>query len=228
MTSWRQIEEGYENLAKREKIMMIATIVVVMFVGVQGLFVDPLEAEIKELREEETVLIDQMSTLNITLVEKQLQVETDIDEPTRIAITELESELARIAGQLDDKIADLIEPSVMKKVLLEILDAQSKLRLTGLKNVPVKSIEDILKERNETNIVEDVLSDDDSALLFRHGLEFSFTGSFVALVEFMKKMEALNWNFYWSELQFKTVVYPHSEIKMKIFTLSNDEEVIAI
>ena len=228
MTSWRQIEEGYESLAKREKIMMIATIVVVMFVGVQALYVDPLEAEIKTLWEEETVLIDELSTLKITLVEKQLQAETDIDEPTRLAINDLESELANLSTQLDDKIADLIEPRVMKKVLLEILDAQSKLRLTELKNVPVKSIEDILKERNETNVVEDILSEDDGALLFRHGLEFSFTGSFVALVEFMKKMEALNWNFYWSEMQFKTVVYPHSEIKMKIFTLSNEEEVIAI
>lgn len=228
LSSWQQIEQKYAELEKREKVMLMATLLVTMLVGVQGLFVDPLEKKMKDLRDVEGQVIEEMSTLNITLVEKQLQVEVDIDEPTRIEIAELEARLQQLQGRLNDKIADLIAPSEMKTVLSGILKTETKLKLTELKNVPVKSIQSILQEQEQEELLEEVVESSNGRELYRHGLEFSFKGSFSALTALLEKIESLSWKFYWSDLHFRTISYPLAEVKLTIYTLSNDEEVIAI
>ena len=57
-----------------------------------------------------------------------------------------------------------------------------------------------------------------------HSLEFVVEGSYLDVLRYLEKVEALPWRFYWQVLELKTAEYPINRVRVRLNTLSMDKE----
>jgi MSHA biogenesis protein MshJ len=57
---------------------------------------------------------------------------------------------------------------------------------------------------------------------YRHGMQMEFSGDFFATLEFLRRLEALEWKFFWESVRFDVTEYPQAIATVRVFTLSLD------
>ncbi len=115
--------------------------------------------------------------------------------------------------------SDLIDPTQMRIVLEELLQAQRGLRLISLSNLDVRPL---------VEADEDSERSDDSPRLYRHGLVLVLEGAFLDCLAYLRSVEALPWQLYWSRLELEADDFPVNRILVELHTLSLEEEWIGV
>lgn len=115
--------------------------------------------------------------------------------------------------------SDLIDPTQMRIVLEELLQAQRGLRLISLSNLDVRPL---------VEADEDSERSDDSPQLYRHGLVLVLEGAFLDCLAYLRSVEALPWQLYWSRLELEADDFPGNRILVELHTLSLEEEWIGV
>ncbi len=115
--------------------------------------------------------------------------------------------------------SDLIDPTQMRIVLEELIQAQGGLRLISLSNLDVRPL---------VEADEDSERSDDSPRLYRHGLVLVLEGAFLDCLDYLRSVEALPWQLYWSRLELEADDFPVNRILVELHTLSLEEEWIGV
>ena len=102
-----------------------------------------------------------------------------------------------------------MSPDRMISLLKELLDKQSKLTLINFNVLPVVTI--------ESNI-------DGGNLFYQHGLTMELEGEFEALSDYLSQIESLPLQLFWDDLVIETQNFPTLTIKLRVHTLSQDED----
>jgi MSHA biogenesis protein MshJ len=103
--------------------------------------------------------------------------------------------------------------------MLESVLAGSK----GLKLIELQSIAPtpILLERPEQG-------EEPKAGLYRHGVTLIFEGSYFDIQQYLEKLEALPWKFYWKKFDYLVGDYPTASVELEIYTLSTNKAFIGV
>ena len=56
--------------------------------------------------------------------------------------------------------------------------------------------------------------------IYRHGLEITVSGSYLDLLSYLTDLEKLPTRMYWGKLELSAVEYPHTTLKLTVYTLS--------
>ena len=104
---------------------------------------------------------------------------------------------------------------MMPRVLEQVLDAQSKLKLLALENIPVVAITDHPSKAG-------------SMTLFRHGVIIELEGSYHAVLAYLQTLESLAWRLQWSSLDFEVGEYPLGKLTLKVFTYSTEKNWLGV
>lgn len=193
----------------RERLLVLLTALVLMFVVWQTMFMQPLQQQAARSRAELAALEQRIVAANRNLEEQILQLAGSGDEQ-RTRIASLRRRIDEINATLGNHAAELIDPAEMAQVLDGVLKEQSRLTLVRIRNT-----------------TPDSMSADEgpeAVTFYRHGLEIEVEGSYAACLEYLNAIEALPWRLYWQVLELDVIDYPRNRIRIEVSTLSLDEE----
>ncbi|MBT8102998.1 MAG: type II secretion system protein M [Gammaproteobacteria bacterium] len=199
-----------DALSLRERLLMLATALVLIAVLWHTLLMQPLEERARETRAELTALEERIAMANLSLEEQILQLAGGGDEH-RTRIASLRKRIDEINATLGNHAAELIDPSEMAQVLEGVLKEQSRLTLVRIRN----TTPDFLSAEEE---------DPSAVTFYRHGLEIEVEGTYAACLEYLNAIESLPWRLYWQVLELDVIEYPRNRIRIEVGTLSLDEE----
>jgi hypothetical protein len=64
--------------------------------------------------------------------------------------------------------------------------------------------------------------------VYVHGLEMTFAGDFFSTLNYVKRLESLEWRFSWALVSLTLDEYPKAEVKIRLETLSLTEGWIGV
>jgi len=203
----QQWSERIDALDLRERILLLAASVVVLFLIVDSLGLQPAlaaqqvaEQRIADLEMKLSALHRQASLFNDKSDHNPLV--SRYESRHRLA-AELSGLDARIIGQL----GALVEPAQAAEVLEQVL--------TGHRGLKLKSLQASSESRGKLASHKARNSTD----LGRYQLEMVVEGGYLDLLHYLQELEAMPWKFFWQKVNFQTTEYPHAETRLRLYTL---------
>lgn len=143
---------------------------------------------------------------------------------------QLQDALANIDAELKELSVGLVAPENLPIVLKDLIRHEPKLQLlamTALAPEPVAlstapqnvSGEDVDSGVEESS--QDQTQESQNAQVYRHAVQLVVRGRYFDIAKYLEDLEAQDWKFYWSELDYKVTKHPQAEVLIEVYTLSS-------
>lgn len=203
----QQWGERIDALDLRERILLLAATVVVLFLLVDSLGLQPTlksqqiaEQRIAELEMKLSAFHQQANLVNYRSEHDPLAVHQETRDRLSAELSELD---ARILGQL----GALVEPAQAAEVLELVLTGHRGLKLKSLQATS-QSLDSLAPDRGHN-----------TAGLARYQLEMVVEGGYLDLLRYLQELEAMPWKFFWQAVNLQTTEYPRAETRLQLYTL---------
>ena len=252
---WRTMNDRFNQLSMRERVLIVVSLAIAIIYVIYSFVLEPNYARHKQLTTQLSSLKQQQRQYGFTIAELQQVLATDPDKVIKLRIARAENELKKANGKLTDLTADLINSNQMVSVLGDVLSRAKKVKLIAIESLPVTTItgnkqaaekeqtkalpilanaggkalnadELINVDAISANMDAVLASSGSEALLYRHGLRITMTGSFFDIQAYLDSIEQLPKKFYWEVFDYQMQAYPTAEVVMEIYTLSINKEFI--
>ena len=233
MLQMRRWEMNFETLwrknTKREKILLMVTLPLIVLIIIQLLVVQPLENEKKNLAVKIQSVNSEMNKLNEQLdsTQKLLAVSSKVKLGKQLKSLEVQIEQQKkLLKQLTD---NLIAPEQMAAMVEKLLMQRGKLKLLSLKNLepqglPEKTSAELSAKASSKGNKTVVINNDEESivLVYRHPLEIKLRGRYFQVMEYLKALESSGYKFYWEQLDYQVDKYPMAEVTIRLSTLGTE------
>lgn len=213
---WHIYSEKFNALSTRERLIIVFSLLVVILFAWWSLFASPLLAESKSLQEQSTGLERETATMQLTIQSIHQRLAKGVHQ-TQVQQLEIQRrELARINALLKEKTLELVDPDEMFTLMQQLVFADSKLKLTGLKR---KKVSAVFKNDNEER---------EQPQIYRHVMHMQFEGGYQDTLKYVSKLEALDWKLIWDRISLKTLDYPRIQVDIELSTLSDNRHWVGL
>ncbi|WP_006788258.1 hypothetical protein [Thiorhodospira sibirica] len=137
----------------------------------------------------------------------------------RERIAQLEPEIAGIREALSKHVAQLISPTQMNTVLRALVGTNEGLQLISLQSLPPAEI--IL---GPSDPAETQHPPEHALRVYRRGVDLELQGSYHALIAYLDMLADLPWVLGWDWLNVAGDDYPVGTFRLRLYTLSIDQE----
>ena len=232
---WQRWQTYFDARPIREKIAVAALLLAAVYSLFFVLWLAPLNAQYEKLVADSTALSRELDSLTAT--EKVL---TDglRHDPTAAKAKQLEA-LQRQLDELDQSLASLslglIPAPQLPVVLRDVLRQRGQLALLSLQALPAQAIALDTPSAEGKNAAQHESENDDPEQgssspqktapaapvhLYKHSVRVRFKGRYFDVQRYLAALENSEWRFYWENLEYRVVRYPHAEVTVDVFTLS--------
>jgi len=196
-----------DALELRERILLMAAGIAVMFLLVDNLWLQPtLKAQ--------RVAEQQIADLEIKLNSLQqnaglLSMNSTADPlaPRHQHRDQLRTELTDLNARILNQLGALVEPAQAAKVLEQLLGRHAGLKLATL-SASTEPLSDM-----STGAASD------SPELARYQVDMVVKGGYLEVLKYLASLESLPWKFFWQQVNFQSTEYPHAETRLQLYTL---------
>lgn len=214
--SYYNLSSKFNAMSLRERAMVAAAVLAVIILAWDQFLMRPLGERKTQLSQEIETIQRNLKTLTDT-IEGRAQ-----GNPLSLAMEQkasLTQSLAAVDAQLQAESAGLIPPERMLEALRDVLETQRGLRLIGMRNFPVSSLATATDANGQPQATSGP---------FVHSLELVVDGSYLDVLRYLEKVEALPWRFYWQVLELKSTDYPINRVRIRLNTLSMEKEWLGV
>jgi len=221
---------SYEKLSSREKKIVLSTVITALFLIGYLLLIEPVFISSSALLTEQQKISEANKTLTLIIEEAQ---DKEIEDPN----AELRKQLEKLIKDKKNKqerinlsIQALVAPKQMVSLLESVMTEDKKLKLISLKNLPEIAMNisgNSLFEINKTGDSENKNAAS-NALFYKHVFEVELEATYGSALEYLKRLDSVQWPLFWQGLRYETTTYPKGILKIKIYTLSMSEEVLGV
>ncbi|KPQ28027.1 MAG: MSHA biogenesis protein MshJ [Marinobacter excellens HL-55] len=204
--------QWYNDRPIRERALMVVTACVLVFVLGWELVVAPvqtrqqqLDNRLQSLSAERDALLSQQQTLNS-------QLASDPSEELRQRLTARQGRLDRLDQQITKTAGQLITPRDMVTLLRTMLSAQQQLELESMVLMAPVPVFDGRQGGNEEAEPE--------PLLYAHDVELKIQGSYLHVLAYLQRLEAMDERLGWMQLEYQAGTWPKGEASIRVRTLS--------
>jgi MSHA biogenesis protein MshJ len=200
----------FDRLSLRERLLILAAVLAVLFVLWDALMLAPLEVRRRALSTE----VDSLQS-GITATAAVLQ-SSMIDDPTRTAalqISRTQRDIDALDQQLQSAAVGLLPPDRMTAVLQDVLRRRQQVTLVSLRT------------ETATRLLQ---GSADQGGPFLHPVELVLRGSYLDILDYLQALEALHWRLYWKTLELDSSAYPNDRVRIEIGTISLDRAWLGI
>jgi MSHA biogenesis protein MshJ len=218
---WRKVSEWVDAKSLRERALVFAALLTFLISIFYSAFLDPefatsrrLSQDIAQRQGEIRALQDEISKL--------LQArQQDPDRVNRTRLAVLQTSLADANARISAEERKFTAPAQMREVIKELLGHNHRIKLVGMKTLPVSSISE---DRGAEAQAPKLAAKPQAAerVVFRHGIELTVSGSYLDLLAYIVELEKLPSQLYWGALELDAAQYPNLQLKLTLFTLSLD------
>jgi MSHA biogenesis protein MshJ len=213
----RLLLASIDALSLRERLLVFIALLTIVGGAWQALLATPLADREQRAWMQIEASQGRLDQLGTSIEMAAAGIGVNGTDPDRMLA--LRTEAARNDEAVRVFTTDLVDPGQMRFVLEDLIRRQSGLELVRAGNTPVSPLLDY--EQGGT-------ANDNRPMLYRHGLSLELEGSYLDCLEYLKAVEALPWQLYWSRIRLQTLAHPRIRIAVEIYTLSLDEEWISV
>ena len=213
--------EKIEALSLRERVLVVISASALLIFLWWSLFAAPLRAETQQLRQLNQSLQTEVATLKTTTRDLRQRMAQGVHEKEKIKLQQLQQELEQVNQRLQQKTRALIEPDEMFELMQQMLFAESKLKLTEIKRKAVLPL----------FTAQEGAQDGESSSqpgIYRHVMKIGFDGRYRDVLNYVKKLESLQWKLVWDHIELRTIEYPKIHIEIEISTLSDNQSWVGL
>lgn len=212
----------YESLSLRERGFIMLALVGLLIAAWDSLLMQPLRLARSALESE----------LSMAGTQGAAAHGADASDPRHANITragELQTQLAGLDAQLASTTSGFVSSNRMIQVLHDVLDAQGRLELVSIRNLPVTSLVPAAPV-NDPNAPAGAPAPAAGTVPgtavaqppYVHAVEIVIDGQYSDILEYLAALEALPWKFRWTSLDLSTAGYPRNRVRIELATLSLD------
>lgn len=196
---YRQLAKRIDQVVPRERLLLLAGILAVIYALWSLLFMFPQRKAIALAKTEEAALVKQVAQLQqkITDIEKNAA-----QLPTSAQV----SEIAPNGG--------LVSSATVVPVF---------------KSLAVQQQGGVLKELINLSDQPFTLAGNDAGVkismpLYEQGVTVAFDSNYAATYNYLQSLESLKWMIFWDELKYTVTTYPNAEVRLTVHTVSKGKE----
>ncbi len=215
-----QINDKINALSLRERILVFITVSALMIFLCWMLWISPLRAKTADLQQQNRSLQKDIATLTETSHVLQQRIQQGVHQKATFKLQQLRKELAQVKQILQQQTRTLIEPNEMFALMQQMIFAESRLTLTGIKRKQVQALfaapDDAAKDQK------------DSPEIYRHVMQISFDGRYRDVLNYTRKLEGLEWKLIWDRIDLQSLEYPRVHVDIEISTLSDKKSWVGL
>ena len=117
---------------------------------------------------------------------------------------------------LAKKTFDLVEPDQMFQLMQQLIFAESNLKVIAIRR---KQVTPIFSQDTKTGDEKN----NDQPEIYRHVMQMSFEGKYIDVLNYISRLEGLDWKLIWDRIALKTDEYPIIKADIEISTLSGNK-----
>jgi MSHA biogenesis protein MshJ len=204
----QQYVERLDAMALRERVLIFGALALLLVLVANTVYIAPLRAKQSRLAAE---MAQQQKEMDALQGELQRLVKGNADDPdaaSRRRETALREELRQLNARIVEEQRRFTPPQRMRGMLEEMLEKNRRLALVDLRTLPAAPI---AGQRPGA-----------SGGMYRHGIELTVRGSYGELYEYLRALEKLPNQLYWSRAELAVAKYPLLTLKLIVHTLSFD------
>ena len=229
MDKLKQFIARIDALSLRERAIVMAGILTLMFLGWYSYLMEPLLQEEKRIMSELDDKRTQLQSLNDQFVQMTGQRQQDPDQENSKKLANIRQQVAQVKQQVNSATANLVPPETMPDILRMVLNKTqglTLLSLNGLGGTPLV----LTKEADEATKAGAVAvqKDSDPATVFKHGMQIEIAGNYFETLNYMRALEDLEWGFFWDQVSFEVKDYPQAKTRITLYTISLSQNWIGI
>lgn len=225
MRSWESLAARIDALSLRERGFVMAGVLAVTYFLWSSAIMQPMERRQRELSSDQLRVAAELTALNAQAQAMLKQAKEDPNKIHRAELEALKAELAGLNKDLEGTTDHLVPPGQMAKVLEAVLLGSSGLQLlqvASLGSSPLVPESKPAAPKAKDAAQEDPDIDVPARKVYKHGVKLVMQGSFFSVLEYLRKLEQLDWNFFWDAVEFRVVDYPDATVEITVFTISLD------
>ncbi len=210
-----KMAERFDALSVRERLLILATIITLLFVSWDSLLMSPLGE-----RQSKTIVGMQSVSQQLDKIASQVtSLSTKKSKNTESQLQKRINDVRRLLVEAKEKqtqaTGDFVPPDKMISVLRELLEAEKGLQLTLLKSLGTTSLQERVSvsgnTANETN---------EKSTIYKHGLQVVFEGDFFSTLRYLQALESMPWHFHWDAVDYQVLDFPRARVSIIVHTLS--------
>ncbi len=217
LARWKVLNDRYVALSRRERLLLAAALVFGPLFIANTLLIEPLSVRKRSMNSSLAAQRSSQAELQGQVASLQQQAKLDPDAAKRAEQGRLQAEQGSLDGQIRTFSDSLVHPSEMNALLEGLLVRQSGLRLLGLKTLAPQSILPALPAAEPGKAQKKPAFD-----LYRHGVELRIEGTYGELQTYLSHLEKLPSRLLWGQLDYRVLDYPKAEVRLTVYTLSNE------
>lgn len=203
-----KLQERFDSLTPREKIIVFGTVLVALWSGWDNLFYQPITLKQNTLKQQLTNLNSQIASQQLAAIQLENNDKTDPNAVNQTKLLELKAQYSSLQEQIMFGHKKFVPASLMAKALSDMLKQNQQLTLVKLDTLPTTTLLDAKQQHHP---------------IYKHGLAITFTGNYTDTVNYLKALEALPWAIVWDSIDYQVKEYPVAEITIHVVTLSFEE-----
>ncbi len=207
--------------ALRERVLLLGTAIVLIGVVADVVFLAPLRDALDQTASQRDEVAASLGESRDQLATLRDRLDEDPNTEIRQRIEDLERRLRGIDSRLSTRRERLIGASDMVAVLRGLIERDKGVELVTIESEPSQVVEEFAVGDSEK-------SDAVPARVYRHGVHVVLEGRFGDAVGYLRAVEDLRWRFFWDQLDIEVIDYPTTRIRVRVHTLSLDEDWIGV
>jgi len=236
-TRWRTLQRRFDQLAKRERLLMIGAALALTLVLADRLWLSPALAAFKLAQVRQTTARAALATLQADALALQNLGSTQ----ARKQQADLAAWRQRVRdgdSALRRHEQSLVGPDRMVSLLEQLLARQGQVRVRAMRSlgradllnpgVPGPSAGQDKALRATAAAGAAAAADPAAPTLYRHGVELVLEGGFADLLQYLRAVEALPQRVLWGSVSLKVEQHPKSVLTLRVYTISRDRHWLEI
>jgi MSHA biogenesis protein MshJ len=220
---WLPFANRIDAASLRERVMIFAAATLVLITLINSLLIEPLLVKQKQ-RVQEITQIQHTTAQLQTQIQAIIQAGSiDPDLALQARLDQLHQQTVASGKTLDDIQNKLITPQQMPALLEDLLRSNRDVHMVSLKTLPITELTD-----NKTATKPENKTDDKLPHIYRHGIELTISGKYLALTHYLSALESLPWRMFWGQAAMSVDEDGAVQLKLRLYTLSQDKTWLSI
>jgi MSHA biogenesis protein MshJ len=219
------VVKAYDGISAREQKVILLGVVSTLALLFFMLLIEPLFIRHQNISSEYDTVVVASNKLKAQLEETLTRKFQDPNIPLRVEIASLEERNQKLDEDISRLTKALVAPKQMVFLLESMLKSDKEMKLISLLNLPKEDVTFSLeKEQNAVNETDET----EEGVIYKHAFEIEMEATYDSTVNYLRRIDNLEWKVFWQQLDFEVKHYPSGILKIKIYTLSTSKEVLGV
>jgi len=224
MINMTPIENAFNKISLRERVLIFGALLICVLSISYFWILEPAMVKQAKIQKNLQFQIKQEDDVANEIAELKLRLQKDPlkDINTKIAFS-LQT-LASLDKQLDEKLVKFIDAKKMPVALSKVLSRSPGVTVVSLTTLPVSAFNSSIEHKNTVSSAESTTPEN---IFYKQTLEIKLTGTYDAIYQYFVNLEAIPEKFYWSVLAYQVSQYPTAEVTIRIYTVSEQQDLVS-